>query len=89
MKYKYITVENCNKLALMLFVLIQLPKSHEVSQVWCETLMVLAASWFFLVLLLDIFFLYSSNVIPFPCFPSENSIPFPLPLLTNPRIPAS
>jgi hypothetical protein len=32
--------------------------------------------------LLDIFFIYISNVIPFPSFPSQN--PFPLPLLPNP-----
>jgi hypothetical protein len=42
--------------------------------------------------LLDIFFIYISNVIPFPGFPSEkHPIPIPstLPLLTNPPTPAS
>jgi hypothetical protein len=41
---------------------------------------------------LDIFFIYISNVIPFPGFPSENPLPlspFPLPLLTNLPTPAS
>jgi hypothetical protein len=38
--------------------------------------------------LLYIFFIYISNVIPFPYFPSENPpIPSPLPLLTNLPIP--
>jgi hypothetical protein len=32
---------------------------------------------FYLIFLLDIFFIYISNVIPFPSFPSEN--PYPLP----------
>jgi hypothetical protein len=39
----------------------------------------------FFLFLLDIFFIYISNVIPFPGFPSEN----PLQLLTNPPTPAS
>ena len=40
--------------------------------------------------LLDIFFIYISNVISFPSFPSENPhIPSILPLLTNPPTPAS
>jgi hypothetical protein len=41
---------------------------------------------------LDIFFIYISNVIPFPGFPSKKHllpIPSPLPLLTNPPTPAS
>jgi hypothetical protein len=33
----------------------------------------------FLFLLLDIFFIYISNVIPFPGFPSRNSLSPPLP----------
>jgi hypothetical protein len=40
-----------------------------------------------LLFLLDIFFIYISNFIPFPGFPSES--PHPLPLLTNPPSPAS
>jgi hypothetical protein len=40
--------------------------------------------------LLDIFFIYISNVIPFPSFPSENPLsPSALPLLPNPPLPAS
>jgi hypothetical protein len=47
-------------------------------------------SFFFsLYFLLDIFFIYISNVIPFPNCPSENTIPSPLPLLTSPPTPAS
>ena len=38
--------------------------------------------------LLDIFFIYISNVICFPGFPSEKPL-FPIPLLTNPPTPAS
>jgi hypothetical protein len=39
--------------------------------------------------LLDIFFIYISNFITFPPFPSENyPIPSPLPLFTNQPIPA-
>ena len=42
----------------------------------------------FVLLLLDIFYIYISNVIPFPRFPSETSpILSPLPLLTNPPTP--
>jgi hypothetical protein len=42
------------------------------------------------LLLLDIFFIYISNVISFPGFPSEkHPLPYPLPLLTNPPTPAS
>jgi hypothetical protein len=44
---------------------------------------------FFKKFLSDIFFIYISNVIPFPVFPSQNRIPSPLPLLTNPPTPAS
>jgi hypothetical protein len=49
----------------------------------------------FLLLLLDIFFIYISNVIPFPVFLSESPLsplsPFhyPLPLLTNLPTPPS
>jgi hypothetical protein len=40
--------------------------------------------------LLDTFFIYISNVIPFPGFPSEDPpIPSPIFLLTNPPTPAS
>jgi hypothetical protein len=35
------------------------------------------------------YFIYISNVIPFPGFPSENLYPIPSPLLTNPPTPAS
>jgi hypothetical protein len=43
--------------------------------------------FFFLPFLLDIFFIYISNVIPFPGFPSENPLhPSRAP---NPPIPAS
>jgi hypothetical protein len=41
------------------------------------------------VFYLDIFFIYISNVIPFPGFPSEkHPAPPPHPLLTNPPTPA-
>ena len=41
-------------------------------------------------ILLDIFFIYISNIIPFPHFPFKSTpVPFPLPLLTNPPTPAS
>jgi hypothetical protein len=47
---------------------------------------------FFPFLLLDIFFIYISNVIPFPGFPSKKH-PLPisstLPLLTKPPTPTS
>ena len=46
----------------------------------------------FFIVLLDIFFIYISNVIPFPGFPSKNPLPHtlsPLPLLTNVPTPAS
>jgi hypothetical protein len=36
--------------------------------------------------LLDIFFIYISNVISFPCFPSET--PYPSPLALNPPTPS-
>ena len=39
--------------------------------------------------LLDIFFIYISNVIPFPSFPSENPLPSYLPLFPNPPTPTS
>jgi hypothetical protein len=40
-------------------------------------------------LLLDIFFIYISNIIPFPSFPSENPLsPPPASQLTNPPTPA-
>jgi hypothetical protein len=50
---------------------------------------------FYLFILLDIFFIYISNAIPFPCFLSENPLyPFPSPcspthplLLPGPGIP--
>jgi hypothetical protein len=42
----------------------------------------------FFLFLLDIFFIYILNVIPFPSFPSENSLSH-LPLLTNPPTLAS
>jgi hypothetical protein len=44
----------------------------------------------YILLLLDIFFINTSNVIHFPRFPSENPspIPCPLPLLINPPTPA-
>ena len=35
-------------------------------------------------LLLDIFFIYTSNVIPFPSFPSENPHPLPPPPAPQP-----
>jgi hypothetical protein len=35
---------------------------------------------FFVYFLLDIFFIYISNVIPFPGFPSKNHFPYPFPL---------
>jgi hypothetical protein len=38
--------------------------------------------WFFHGFLLDIFFIYISNIIPFPSFPSENP-------LSPPRSPCS
>jgi hypothetical protein len=39
---------------------------------------------------LDIIFIYISNIIPFPGFPSENPLYHPLfPLFTNPPIPTS
>jgi hypothetical protein len=46
----------------------------------------------FLFVFLDIVFIYISNVIPFPSFPSENSLSSPLsplPLLPNPPTSAS
>jgi hypothetical protein len=43
-----------------------------------------------LYIISDIFFIYISNVIPFPGFPSENLLSPPTsPLLTNPPTPAS
>jgi hypothetical protein len=42
---------------------------------------------YFISFLLDIFFIYISNVIPFPGFPSKN--PLSLPHSTNPPSPAS
>jgi hypothetical protein len=44
------------------------------------------SKFFFSFFLLDIFFFYVSNVIPFPSFPSEHSLSLP-PLLPNPPIP--
>jgi hypothetical protein len=42
-----------------------------------------------LLFLLDIFFIYISNFIPFPLLPTENPpMPSPLLLLTNPPTPA-
>jgi hypothetical protein len=43
----------------------------------------------FFILLLDIFFIYISNNIFFPVFPSENHLSYPLLLLINPPTPAS
>jgi hypothetical protein len=43
----------------------------------------------FVCLFLDIFFIYISNVFPFPDFPSENPYPIPLPLLTSKPTPTS
>jgi hypothetical protein len=44
----------------------------------------------FLNFLLNILFIYISNVIPFPSFPSKNPLSPPLyPLLTNPPTPTS
>jgi hypothetical protein len=47
--------------------------------------------FFYLIFLLDIFFIYNSNAnIPFPSFLSENPLsPSPLLLLPNPPTPAS
>jgi hypothetical protein len=43
---------------------------------------------FFIFLLLDIFFIYISNVMPFPSFPSKNPLSCPSsPLLPNPLTP--
>jgi hypothetical protein len=43
--------------------------------------------------LLDIFFIYISNIIPFPGFPSENPLTLPPPSISpavnNPQTPAS
>jgi hypothetical protein len=36
---------------------------------------------------LDIFFIYISNVIPFPTFPPKILYPLPLPLLPSPPTP--
>jgi hypothetical protein len=56
----------------------------------------LATSFFFSIflkfILLDILFIYISNVIPFPGFPCKNPLspsPQPLPLLTNLPTPTS
>jgi hypothetical protein len=44
----------------------------------------------FLFFLIGIFFIYISNVIPFPVSPPKNTLPYPAgPLLTNPPTPAS
>jgi hypothetical protein len=49
-----------------------------------------ACKWHsFVLFLLDIFFIYISNVIPFLGFPPKTTIPSPLLLLTNPPTPAS
>ena len=40
-----------------------------------------------ILFLLDIFFIYISNVIPFPGVPSENPLSPPVPLLPNPPTP--
>jgi hypothetical protein len=45
---------------------------------------------FFFFFLLDIFFIYISNLISFPGFPSENPLAHPpIPLLKKPLTPAS
>jgi hypothetical protein len=45
---------------------------------------------FFFLIIIRYFFIYISNVIPFPHFPSKSPpVPSPLPLLTNPPTPAS
>jgi hypothetical protein len=50
-----------------------------------------ASELMYFFFLLDIFFIYISNVIPFPGFLSENPLspPSPLPLLPNLPTPAS
>jgi hypothetical protein len=48
---------------------------------------ILAQGFFFFVSLLDIYFIYISNVVHFPGFPSENPYSLPLSLLTNPPTP--
>ena len=40
-----------------------------------------------LLFLLDIFFIYISNAIPFPSFPSEDPYPFHPPPVPNPLTP--
>ena len=46
--------------------------------------------FYYFFILLDIFFIYISNVFPFSGFPSENHLSLsPIPLLTNPPTPAS
>jgi hypothetical protein len=50
---------------------------------------VLACIAFLFYFLLDIFFIYISNVIPFPGFPLKTPYLFPVSLLTNPPTPAS
>jgi hypothetical protein len=42
-----------------------------------------------IIYIYDIFFIYSSNVIPFHRFPSNPPYSIPTPLLTNPPSPAS
>jgi hypothetical protein len=44
---------------------------------------------FFKIFLLDIFFIYISNVIPFLCFPSENPLPPPAPTHQPTQLPLS
>jgi hypothetical protein len=43
--------------------------------------------YFFFYFFKDVFFIYISNVIPFPSFPSKNPYLFPLPLLPNSPTP--
>jgi hypothetical protein len=69
-------------LCIALFVFIWLISGLSVITSWCILLLGVFASLF----LLYNFFIYISNVIPFPNFPSKATSPiiFPIPLLPNP-----
>ena len=66
-----------------------------ITKEWIEKMWIIytmecySALFYFSVFLLDIFYIYISNIIPFPGIPSENPIPHPSPLLTNPGTPSS
>ena len=87
-KLSYLQIPKCNKQAWCVYLSpARYWECHKKINLKLLAMCYKFSSFFFLkYFLLDIFFIYISNVISFPCFPSENLYPSPLAL--NPPTPS-